>query len=237
MSHEMRSLVVPIAIAVQVTTGLRAFADQARQLDEKTALAHLDKGVIAFRAGKFDEALRELTLAHKSAPDTPNPYRWLALTEIQLGDCTTALGHIDEFLARVPPDDERVAEMARWRDLCKRTGVLRVDSTPTAATLYIDGAVVGATPYKSLAMRSGTHTLVADRDGFRSASRTIDLAAGSELDVHLTLSPVHRSITDRWWFWPAVGVVALGVTGGIIYVATRDGELPPIHCTDAGCMP
>lgn len=233
----MRALVVPIAIAVQVTAGLRAFADQANQLDEKAALAHLDKGVAAFRAGKFTDALRELTLAHDLAPDKPNPFRWLALTEIQLGDCASALGHIEEFLARVSPTDERRAEMARWHDLCSRTGVLRVDSVPSRATLHIDGAEVGTTPYKSLAMRSGSHTLVADRAGYRSASRTVDLAAGAELDIKLTLEPVRDSITDRWWFWPAVGVVALGVTGGIIYAATRDGELPPIHCTDAGCMP
>ena len=240
MSHEMRALVVPIAIAVHLTTGLRAYAgDGPNQVDEKTALAHLDKGVAAFRAGKFTDALRELTIAHDLAPDKPNPFRWLALTEIQLGDCASALGHITEFLARVPPADERVAEMARWKELCSRTGVLRVDSVPSAATLHIDGAVVGTTPYRSLAMRSGSHTLVADRAGFRSASRTIDLAAGSDLDVKLTLQREQPGITERWWFWPAVGVVAVGIAGGVVYAAARGGTpvVPPLHCTSAGCMP
>jgi tetratricopeptide (TPR) repeat protein len=247
----MRAPVVSIAIAVQLVAGAfaprRAAAEgpvadapaPATSLDEKTALAHLDKGVAAFRVGKFADALRELSIAHDLAPAKANPFRWLALTEIQLGDCAAALPHIEEFLARVPPKDERVAEMARWRDLCKRTGILRVATKPSAATLQIDGAVVGLTPYRSLSMRTGAHTLVADRAGYRSATQSFDLDAGGELDVELTLEPAHASITDRWWFWPAVGVVALGITGGVVYAATRGDEtvLPPIHCTNAGCMP
>lgn len=217
-----------------------AIADKLEPVDEQAALAHLDKGVAAFRAGKFAEALKELSLAHDLAPDKPNPYRWLALTQIQLGDCASALPHIDAFLSRVSPSDERVAEMTRWRELCSRTGVLRVASRPSAATLHVDGAIVGTTPYRSLAMRSGSHTLVAERPGFRTATRTIELAAGAELDVTLTLSPARRPLRERWWFWPVVGAVALGVTGSILYVATRSDDptlLPPIRCMEAMCAP
>lgn len=247
----MRAPVVSIAIAVQLVAGglaaRRAAAEgpvpdaptPATSLDEKTALAHLDRGVAAFRAGKFADALRELKIAHDLAPDKANPFRWLALTEIQLGDCATAIGHIEQFLARVPPDDERVAEMARWRDLCKRTGVLHVETIPSGATVHIDGAVVGSTPYQSLAMRARTYKLVLDHPGYRSESQTVDLGRGGDLYTSWTLQPAHASITDRWWFWPAVGVVALGITGGVVYAATRGDEtvLPPIHCTNAGCMP
>ena len=44
------------------------------------------------------------------------------------------------------------------------------------------------------------------------------------------------AIYEHWWFWTAVGAVAL--TGaGVAYGVTRHDEttLPIVHCTDAGC--
>lgn len=232
-SHEMRVLVLSFALVATVAPGA-AHADDT----ERAALVHLDRGVAAFRAGDYERAHRELLAAHELAPDKPNPYRWLALTEIQLGDCASALGHIDGFLARVRAGDPRIAEMTRWRDLCRRTGVLRVDTTPAAATLRIDGALVGTAPYRSLSMREGAHTIVAEKRGHRPVTREITLEAGGELDLHLEL-PVERTpITKRWWFWPAVGA-AVATTAAVILVAAdrSPAELPPIRCDDTGCRP
>lgn len=229
----MRALVLSFALAAAVAPGL-AHADEV----ERAALLHLDRGIAAFRAGDFVRAHRELLAAHELVPDRSNPYRWLALTEIQLGDCASALGHIEGFLARVRDDDPRIAEMTRWRELCRRTGTLRVDSTPGAATLRIDGAVVGATPYRSLSMREGRHTVVAEKPGFTAVSREITVEAGRALDLHLELPAASTPLVRRWWFWPAVGGV-LVTTIAAVYVATdRDpAVLPPIRCDDAGCRP
>jgi hypothetical protein len=108
----MRAFVVVIVVALQV----HAYADPA----EDAALLHLDRGIAAFNGKDFATAEREFNAAHELVPDKANPYRWLALTEIQLGDCKTALEHIDGFVTRVPPADPRVAEMARWREFCRR---------------------------------------------------------------------------------------------------------------------
>lgn len=230
----MRGLLASIVVASQLAMPV-AHADPT----EAAARVHLDRGVEAFRAGDFVRAHRELRIAHELAPDKPNPYRWLALTEVQLGDCARALVDIDGFLARVPPDDPRRPEMIRWRELCARTGVVHIDSTPPSATLRIDGALVGTTPYRSLSMRAGAHTLVADKPGHRSASRSIVVQPGGELDVRLELARAHTPLIRRWWFWPAVGAVALTVTGVVVVAATREGDalLPPITCGPAGCAP
>lgn len=169
----MRALIVVIAIAVVPTSS--ASADPT----EDAALVHLDRGIAAFNAKDFQRALRELTAAHELVPDRANPYRWLALTEIQLGDCASALGHIEGFLARVPADDPRVAELTRWRAFCRKPPA---PPPPPPA-------------------------------------------------------PAHTSITERWWFWPALGTAALAVTGGAIFFATDrdDTVLPPIHCDAMGC--
>jgi hypothetical protein len=87
---------------------------------EADALAHLEAGIAAYRAADYATAYREFSLAHDGAPDKPNPYRWLALTEAKLGDCTAARAHAAEFLARVPPDDPRAPELIQLRVVCDR---------------------------------------------------------------------------------------------------------------------
>jgi hypothetical protein len=111
----MRRFVVGIVLAAAVI----AHTSPARA-DEDTALVHLDRGVAAFNAKDFALAHTEFTAAHDLAPDKANPYRWLALTEIQLGDCAAALPNIEGFLSRVPSTDARVAEMTRWREFCNK---------------------------------------------------------------------------------------------------------------------
>ena len=110
----MRSSVASI-VAVLLVLAAPAAAE-----DEEAALRHIDRGVEAFRAGEYDLAHREFTAAQELVPDRANPYRWLALTEVQLGDCAAALVHIEGFLSRVEPDDPRSAEMIRNRVLCKK---------------------------------------------------------------------------------------------------------------------
>jgi hypothetical protein len=110
----MRGLIV--AIVVALSPGASADATS----DEDAALVHLDRGISAFNAKNFPRAHREFTSAHELVPDKPNPLRWLALTEIQLGDCASAVEHIDGFVTRVPASDPRVAEMTRWREFCRR---------------------------------------------------------------------------------------------------------------------
>lgn len=88
---------------------------------ENRALVHLDRGVAAYRAGDLGRAHAELTLANQLAPDRPNPYRWLALTEAALGDCDGALVDIEGFLSRVAADDPRVGELRALRERCLRS--------------------------------------------------------------------------------------------------------------------
>jgi len=227
--------VVVASILVLLLVGRAAGAD----VTNDAAQLHLDRGIAAFRAGDFTLAHRELTAARELVPHKPNPHRWLALTEVQLGDCARALASIEAFRSRVSTDDPRLAELVRLRELCERTGVLSVTSTPIQASLRIDGAVVGTTPYRGLSMRAGAHVVVAEKPGFVAASRSIVVPAGGELDVRLELAPNRASITRRWWFWVATAG-ALAVAGTAIYFATSGDTptlLPPIQCDPAGCQP
>jgi hypothetical protein len=106
-----------VAVAVtMLALAATARADEA----EDAALLHLDRGIEAFRAHAYARAHDEFAAAHALQPDRANPYRWLALTEVQLGDCAGAIVHIAEFERRVAAGDPRLAELVRLRVLCKR---------------------------------------------------------------------------------------------------------------------
>jgi hypothetical protein len=127
----------------------------------------------------------------------------------------------------------------RLRELCQRTGALRVESTPPRATLRLDGALVGATPYEALSLRAGAHVLLAEKPGFAAQRREVVVPAGGELAVRFELSPPRASIARRWWFWAAVGGAVIATAGVIAYAAGDDGPtpLPPIDCAPSGCTP
>lgn len=230
----MRAFVASIVLAASLAAP--ALADQVP--DHAAALQHLRRGVEAFRAGDYRAAHARFHDARRLAPDKPNPYRWLALTEVQLGDCPQALIHVEGFLSRVPADDPRVAELVRLRQMCKQTGVLNVDSTPPRVSLRLDGADLGTTPYRGLSVAAGDHILEARKPGFATRARPIRVPAGGELDVHLELERAARPITRRWWFWPVV-VGAAVTAAGVTWWATGDPDptmLPPIRCDPAGCQ-
>jgi hypothetical protein len=229
----MRAVVASIVAAAVPLVSAPVRADPS----EQAALVHLDRGVAAFRARDYSRAHREFQAASDLAPDRPNPYRWLALTEMQLGDCRGAVGHADGFLSRVAAGDPRAPELVRLREVCSRTGALAVDSTPPRAALRIDDALVGRTPYRALSMRAGAHRLVAGSPGYRPAERSIVVQAGEELAVHLQLAPVPRPITRRWWFWTAAIGAAAAVTAAVVIASSGrdDALLPAIHCDASGC--
>src|SRR5215211_7177083 len=106
----MRAVLVTIVTSISVAL---AVSPAAADSVEDAAQVHLDRGVAAFESGSFLVAHREIAAAHDLMPDKPNPYRWLALVEVQLGDCVKAQANITAFLERVPADDARRAEMLR----------------------------------------------------------------------------------------------------------------------------
>jgi PEGA domain len=234
-SHEMTTRVAAIVALAQLAATV-ARADPAA---DALALSHLERGVAAYRAGDFAHAHVELTAAQRLAPDRANPYRWLAWTESKLGDCRSALVRVESFLSRVPAADPRVAEMLEVRRQCTTTGVLHVESTPSGATIRIDGGVpLATTPTPKLSLLAGTHRLTIEKPGYRSQTESFEVNALGTTYARYALTAERAPLYRRWWFWAAVGAVAVA-TAGVTYGLTRDGDafLPPVTCSDAGCRP
>jgi hypothetical protein len=238
----MTAHVARIVLAAQLVAAV-GHADPGGPADptEQRALEHLDRGVAAYRAGDYRRAHAEIAEASQLAPDRPNPYRWLALTEAALGDCASALIHVESFLSRVAADDPRIAELARLRERCLHTGLVTVTSTPSGATIRLDGgSPVATTPARHLAMRTGPHRLTIEKPGFVAVTHDLEVVASGELwsSFTLTAEPAARPLVRRWWFWAAVGALAI-TAAGITYEVTRGSEsrLPPVTCDPSGCHP
>jgi hypothetical protein len=233
-------MVAQMTTRVAWIVALAQLAATVARADPAAALAHLERGVAAYRAGDFAHARVELTAAQRLAPDRPNPYRWLAMTEVELGDCRSALVHVESFLSRVPAADPRVAELLAVRRRCTATGTLHVESVPGGATVRIDGgAPIATTPTPMLSLRAGTHRLTIEKPGYRSQSETLEVRGpGVTYARYALVAERDRPLYRRWWFWAAVGAVAI-TTAGVTYGLTRDDNalLPPVTCDATGCRP
>lgn len=185
---------------------------------ENQALVHLDRGVAAYRTGDYRRAHDELLAANRLAPDRPNPYRWLALTEAALGDCRSALGNIEGFLSRVAVGDPRVAELRALRERCLRS--VRTGEPPPA-----DAPRSAPSPRPPTSPPTPPTSLSAN-----------PVLAGPSPTSLPPAAPADAPLTRRWWFWTAIGAVAI-TAAGVTYGLTRDGpsRLPIVVCDASGC--
>jgi hypothetical protein len=230
---------VMLPLAVTVAIAFWAPIAWADPVDD-SALSHLDRGAAAYRARDFARAVDELTQANRLVPDWPDPYRWLALTQAEIGECQSALRNVDAFVSRVHPWDSRVPELLALRDRCGHTGNLTIESAPDGATIRVDdGPPIGVTPAKRLAMRVGPHTVIVEKPGFESQSRRIDVRAFDAGNATFVLQATRDTpLLQRWWFWVGLGAVAITAIV-FTYDANRspDPRLPVVTCSPSGCHP
>lgn len=67
--------------------------------------------------------------------------------------------------------------------------ILRVDSEPTDALVYVDGVFTGLTPHRTDALASGTHTVTIRKSGYVPRDTLLLLEAGGASAVTLALVP------------------------------------------------
>jgi hypothetical protein len=97
--------------------------------------------------------------------------------------------------------------------------VLRVTSPVEGASVALDGKPMGVVPVESPVL-PGTHKVGVTREGYDDADTSVVVNAGERKDVAVPLAK-KASLFTRWWFWTAVGVVAIGVTTTIIILNTE----------------
>jgi hypothetical protein len=87
------------------------------------------------------------------------------------------------------------------------------------ASVALDGKPMGVVPVESPIL-PGTHKIGVTREGYDDADTSVVVVAGERKDVAVPLAK-KASLLAKWWFWTAVGVVAVGVTTTIIVLNTE----------------
>jgi hypothetical protein len=95
--------------------------------------------------------------------------------------------------------------------------------SPLAGSLVsLDANAFGPVPIEAR-VPPGSHVVLVQHEGYRDARLPIFLVAGEHrsLDVSMDKGP---AITQRWWFWTGVGVVAAGIV--VTAIALESSKSP-----------
>lgn len=115
--------------------------------------------------------------------------------------------------------------------LASRTSaaVLRVTSPVGGAAVSVDAKAVGVVPVETFVL-AGPHKIALTREGYEPAETSVVMAAGEKKSVAVPMA-AKASILEKWWFWTAVGVVAIGATTTVVLLSTEreadTGTIPP----------
>ncbi|WP_456365007.1 PEGA domain-containing protein [Thermococcus sp.] len=72
-------------------------------------------------------------------------------------------------------------------------GYLTVTSSPSGATVIIDGKEVGSTPLEKYRLSTGQHQIAIRKEGYREENFTLMIEAGKELKKNVELTPIQTA--------------------------------------------
>lgn len=149
----------------------------------------------AFEAENFETAIQGLILANRARHDA-RILGNIARSLEESGDCHQAVYYYKAALR-----DESLAESARQslRESmdstmagCQEyrpdgTGRLIVESEPLLSTIYLNGEVLGTTPFEVAGLEVGTYEIRIEQEGFLPFEETLELEADDDFQVEAIL--------------------------------------------------
>jgi hypothetical protein len=112
---------------------------------------------------------------------------------------------------------------------------LHIGADQEGAVVVVNGTDVGVAPV-DVSRPAGSYRVVVSKPGFVNYEAQVVAQAGEQVELRAKLPVEKKSLTQRWWFWTAAGVLVLGAAGSITYFATRPPppERPPLNCGGLG---
>jgi hypothetical protein len=153
--------------------------DAARELDQE--------GVRSFRAGRYGDAIDYFRAAYSLGGPSSELWNIVRCRE-GLDDAEGASAAIDDYLAGKDISAQDRADAQREaQGLRSRASTLTVTTTPSGASLTVDGRpVAGLTPL-SIDLRAGSHSLLLRRDGYLPVTHPVEARFGRAVIVTLDL--------------------------------------------------
>jgi hypothetical protein len=174
-----------------LVVGLLCVASSARaQQPSKQFLDEYQKGIDAYRLGKFDEAKQHLE----------GPWRFLgaiAQAEQRFGDCVASTREA----IRLNPTSSEIDATKKVHDECRASwgkpdfagpydvgqGAISINSDPAGAAIELSGLAYGATPIAPRTLAVGPVDITLTKTGYLPKTMTIEILPGVVTDVDVTL--------------------------------------------------
>jgi tetratricopeptide (TPR) repeat protein len=150
-----------------------------------------EEGLVAYRAGRYSDAIDKLLEADKVMPNAAFSYN-IALVYEAMGNSRSALRWLRCHLRQVGDEKSNVnvlAKIAKFEKALQAQGIqqLTVVSKPNGATVWIDGHVLGMSPFTT-ELVPGNHSVSLTLDGYEPAQKTFELRTDRALDVEVELT-------------------------------------------------
>ncbi len=178
--HAAATLACVLACAASAFAGQDL--ERARVLDQQ--------GVRAYKEERYNDAIRFFDEAYRVG-GPPSELWNIAKCRLRLDDPEGAAKEIEKYLSQsgLSPSDKADAEQ-QLREIQHRPSPLTVDSSPSGASVYLDGkhsAPVGATP-TTIEIPPGSHTVSVERAGYEPYQKSVDAKYGRSVIVDAQLS-------------------------------------------------
>ncbi len=189
MRAAYRTLAVPITLAFSST--LLAVNPPAARADSSAdeADARFHRGNQLFKAGRYDEALVEFFASNRLAHNR-NVIFNIARSYEALSRYEEAYRYYAEYIAEEPNKDERASAQRRLKEIEPRVALLRIESDPPGATVYLERKDLGGrgeTPLL-IAVQPGKHKVMIEARGYRPGVTTVEATRGRATDVSSELT-------------------------------------------------
>ncbi len=183
-----------------------------------TARAQFEEAVAAVRAGRPADAvaLFERSYAARAAP----------VVAVNLAYCLRGLGRFGDarrwyvrFLETATSEDlarHETTVRTHLAEVSRRLAQVTLgERVPSNASVALAGVPMGA---DTRWIEPGRHDATADALGHVPVALSFVAREGEvvRLSTRLTAQPAVTPITQRWWFWTAVGVAVAGVAVAVL---------------------
>jgi len=225
-------IVLPPALGGSALAAQRASGGEGPEVAK--ARQHFKAGERAFNAGDFAKALAEFEAGYQLVP-RPGFLLNMAHSERRLGHAVRARELYQRYLDADPGSPQRDEILGFIAEIDRALGSSAIpgsDPSPPQAESPAPAPAappqteepVAPPPAAAARTRASPAPLPPAPPPVEDATPLISTEpSSSDPEPESEGRPLYR----RWWFWTAIGVVAVGVTAGII-VGTREGG-PPFH--------
>jgi tetratricopeptide (TPR) repeat protein len=202
-----------------------ALVGPAAAEDTELARRHFETGRAYFDRGDYGKALSEFKAA-KEISGRPELDFNIASSYERMGDAAHAVRYYQAYLTARPNADDAAETNEALERLRRRVGTLRIVSRVPGAHLTVDGEPV-ETLGAPVSLTEGPHVVNAALEGYRSATATAQVTAGTEATVTVDpqpvtaplLPPVEKPATRRRWpLWLGIGLGAAALVGVAVAV-------------------